>query len=223
MEGVVVFDMDGVLADVTESYREAIVVTVERFTGKRIPRDLIQAYKNAGGWNNDWALSRKIAADLGVNVDYNAVVDYFNSVFIGNNGDGLIYRESWLPRPGLLERLSARYRLAIFTGRLRYELDYTLDRFAKDIAFDPIICAEHVARPKPFPDGLLAIQNAFPGRPLWYVGDTIDDARAATAAQVPFIGVIAKTHSHPQELKRLFERERALAIVENINEIEAVL
>ncbi len=223
MEGVVVFDMDGVLADVTESYREAIVVTVERFTGKRIPRDLIQAYKNAGGWNNDWALSRKIAADLGVNVDYNAVVDYFNSVFIGNNGDGLIHRESWLPRPGLLERLSARYRLAIFTGRLRYELDYTLDRFAKDIAFDPIICAEHVARPKPFPDGLLAIQNAFPGRPLWYVGDTIDDARAATAAQVPFIGVIAKTHSHPQELKRLFERERALAIVENINEIEAVL
>ena len=63
-----VFDMDGVLAEVTESYREAIVQTVEHFTGKRIARDLIQDYKNQGGWNNDWALSQKIAADLGVEV-----------------------------------------------------------------------------------------------------------------------------------------------------------
>ncbi len=47
--------MDGVLAEVTESYREAIVQTVEHFTGQRIARDLIQQYKNAGGWNNDWA------------------------------------------------------------------------------------------------------------------------------------------------------------------------
>ena len=36
MEGVIVFDMDGVLAEVTESYREAIVQTVEHFTGTRI-------------------------------------------------------------------------------------------------------------------------------------------------------------------------------------------
>ena len=60
--------MDGVLAEVTESYREAIVQTVEHFTGRRIARDLIQDYKNQGGWNNDWALSQKIAADLGVEV-----------------------------------------------------------------------------------------------------------------------------------------------------------
>jgi len=65
VDTLIVFDMDGVLADVTESYREAIVQTVERFTATRVERDLIQRYKNAGGWNNDWALSQKIAADLG--------------------------------------------------------------------------------------------------------------------------------------------------------------
>jgi HAD superfamily hydrolase (TIGR01548 family) len=224
MESIIVFDMDGVLAEVTESYREAIVQTVEHFTGNRIARDTIQQYKNAGGWNNDWALSQKIASDLGVAVEYGAVVDYFNRIFLGENGnEGLIRRETWIPEAGLLERLSQRFGLAIFTGRLRYELDITLARFAPLVAFDPIVCAEHVANPKPAPDGLLAIQRAKPGSKLWYVGDTIDDARSATAAGVPFIGIIAPGHSSRAELTRLFQNENAVAILENVNHLEEVV
>jgi HAD superfamily phosphatase len=224
MENIIVFDMDGVLAEVTESYREAIVQTVEHFTGNCIPRDLVQQYKNAGGWNNDWALSQKIASDLGVEVAYGAVVDYFNQIFLGGDGsDGLIRREVWIPVPGLLNRLSRRFDLAIFTGRLRYELDITLARFDPDVRFDPIICAEHVAKPKPAPDGLFAIQRMKPGRRLWYVGDTIDDARSASAAGVPFIGIIAPGHSSREELTRLFHKEDAAAILESVNQIEPVL
>ncbi len=223
MDSVIVFDMDGVLAEVTGSYRAAIIETVAHFTGQRVSHDFVQQYKNAGGWNNDWALSQKIAADLGVAVDYDAVVDYFNRIFLGENGNGLIGRESWIPGPGLLDRLQARFDLAIFTGRLRYELDITLARFASGLRFDPIICAEHVANPKPAPDGLLAIQRMKPGRKLWYVGDTVDDARAASAAQVPFIGVIAKGHSRAAELAELFRQEKAAGVVENVNQIESVL
>ena len=223
MEAIIVFDMDGVLAEVTESYREGVVRTVEHFTGERIERELVQQYKNAGGWNNDWALSQRICADLGQRVDYGTVVDYFNEIFIGQNGDGLIQRERWFPQPGLLERLGTRFGLAIFTGRLRYELDITLERFAPELAFDPIICAEHVANGKPAPDGLLAIRRMKPGRRLWYVGDTVDDARSARSAGVPFIGVLARAHSHREELQELFEQEKTAAIVENVNEIEDVL
>ena len=223
MESLIVFDMDGVLAEVTESYREAIVQTVEHFTGQRIERESIQGYKNAGGWNNDWALSQRICAELGAEVEYETVVDHFNEIFIGNNGDGLIRRESWIPQPGLLERLSVKSGLAVFTGRLRYELDITLSRFAPECAFDPIICADHVVRGKPAPDGLLAIQRMKPGRKLWFVGDTIDDARSASAAGVPFIGVLAEAHSRREELKRLFEQENAIAIIDNVNQIEGVL
>ena len=129
MDTLIVFDVDGVLAEVTESYREAIVRTVEHFTGQRVTRELVQQYKNAGGWNNDWLLSQKISQDLGVAIDYGTVVDYFNQIFIGQKGDGLIQRESWFPKPGLLERLNERFGLAIFTGRLQYELDITLERF----------------------------------------------------------------------------------------------
>ena len=34
---ILIFDMDGVLVDVTESYRETIARTVEHFTGRRLP------------------------------------------------------------------------------------------------------------------------------------------------------------------------------------------
>jgi HAD superfamily phosphatase len=215
--------VDGVLAEVTESYREGVVQTVKHFTGQHITRDLVQDYKNRGGYNNDWLLSQKISGDLGVQVSYDTVVEEFNKLFFGTNNDGLISRESWIPKSGLLERLGERYELGLFTGRLQYELDITLERFAKAIPFDPVICAEHVREGKPAPEGLQLIRQRKPGRELFYVGDTVDDARSARAAQVPFIGIVAENHLSRPEILRLFEEEQAIAVIENVNEIEEVL
>jgi HAD superfamily phosphatase len=223
-QGVIAFDMDGVLVEVGDSYRETIVQTVAHFSGAAITRDQIQVYKNAGGWNNDWALSQKILADLGHDIEYSAVVDRFNQLFLGENGQpGLITRERWIARDGLLERLANRFHLAIFTGRLRYEADVTLNRFTKPCPFDPIICADHVTNPKPHPEGLIAIRAALPGQPIWYLGDTVDDARSARAADVPFIGVVARDHSRRAEVIRLFEQEKAIAIIDEVNDLENVL
>lgn len=223
MDSIIVFDMDGVLAEVTESYREAIVQTVRAFTGRTVTRDAIQDYKNQGGWNNDWALSQKIAADFGTQIDYDTVIEKFNEFFLGEDGNGLIQRESWFPQPGLLERLGERHGLSLFTGRLRYEADITLRRFAPDVTFDPMICADDVTASKPAPEGLHAIQRMKPGRKFWYVGDTVDDARCARAAGVPFIGIAARTHTKRDRLIALFEEENAVAILENVNEIEGAL
>ena len=33
---------------------------------RTIERAVIQRYKNQGGWNNDWELSQRMCADLGV-------------------------------------------------------------------------------------------------------------------------------------------------------------
>ena len=125
---LVVFDMDGVLVDVTESYRETIQRTVEHFTGKRVTREHIQDWKNRGGWNDDWALSTAITRAQGVEVEYQDVVDYFQSIFHGP--EGLIQRERWIARSGMLESLSRQFRFAVFTGRLRWEAELTLNRFA---------------------------------------------------------------------------------------------
>lgn len=63
---VVVFDCDGVLLDVRESYSRAVARTtsilVETLTGYRVPEELYdpklnRAYKRTGGFNNDWSLT----------------------------------------------------------------------------------------------------------------------------------------------------------------------
>ncbi|MSV29688.1 MAG: HAD family hydrolase [Bryobacterales bacterium] len=220
MRGVIVFDMDGVLVDVRESYREAIQRTVEHFAGVRITREHIQDWKNRGGWNDDWKLSTAIIRDRGATVEYGDVVRYFQSIFHGDGTDGLILRESWIARDGLFDRLRDRFDLAVFTGREKWEAELTLARFAPELRFEPIVGSGEVSRHKPDPEGLNLIGRRMPDRPKWYVGDTVDDARCARAAGVPFIGIAA---GKAPELVSLFESERAIAILEDINQLEAVL
>jgi HAD superfamily phosphatase len=218
---LVVFDMDGVLVDVTESYRETIQQTVEHFTGKRVSRETIQDWKNRGGWNDDWALSTALIRDQGVAVEYSDVVDYFQSIFHGPSG--LIQRERWIARDGALERLNRRFQFAVFTGRLRWEAELTLRRFAPELRFDPVIGADDIPNHKPAPDGLLHIGKLAPGAGLWYVGDTVDDARSAKAAGVPFIGIAAPGNTRYAELVSLLNAEGAKAVLDDINQLEDAL
>ena len=212
---VLVFDMDGVLVDVSNSYRETIIRTVEIFTGKVISRDLIQDYKNQGGWNNDWLLSQKICLDLGVEVDYETIVDHFMDLFLNQ---GLIHRERWIPRPNLLEKLSEKFELAIFTGRNTLEATITLEREGVLDRF-LLVTSDDVEREKPFPDGLLKIAALRPGKRFMYIGDTVDDARCANAANVPFIGIAATGSPRREELVAFLQAEGAIQILQDVNEI----
>jgi len=220
---ILVLDMDGVLVDVTRSYRETIRLVVRHFSGHDPDPDHIQALKNQGGWNNDWDLSHHLIARAGAQISYGQVVDCFNRIFLGDGSDGMIRHERWIARPGLLERLVNRYRLALFTGRSRPELAVTLRRFSNQAPFDPVIAAEDVINPKPAPDGLLRIAALHPGRELWYVGDTVDDARSARAAGVRFIGIAAPAAGRHHELAELLRTEGALAVLPDINALEEVL
>src|ERR1017187_1232804 len=114
---ILVFDMDGVLVDVTESYRETIAQTVAHFTGVEITRDEIQDYKTRGGFNDDWKLSHHIISSNGVDAPFDKVVEHFQELFLGHAADGLILRERWIARPGMLEKLHQQFRFAIFSGR----------------------------------------------------------------------------------------------------------
>jgi HAD superfamily phosphatase len=219
---ILVFDMDGVLVDVTESYREAIAQTVQHFAGVAITHPEIQDYKNQGGWNDDWRLSHHIIAGAGVSVSFEEVVRYFQKIFLGNGTDGLILREQWVARPGTLEKLNRQFRFAVFTGRPKPEAELTLRRFAPQMVFDPIVGMYDVENHKPAPDGLLRIMSAHCDCKLFYVGDTVDDARCAKAAGVPFIGIAAPSNPRYLDLVFLFQAEGAYAIVDDINYLEEV-
>jgi len=220
---VLVFDMDGVLVEVSESYREAIRETVRHFTGELVSHDTIQNFKNAGGWNNDWLLSQRLIQDLGTSVPYAEVVEYFNQVFLGENGDGLIRRERWLPAAGLLDELGRNAALAIFTGRAKYELDITLERNAVESCFEFVVTDDSVPNPKPAPDGLLLIQSRYPAKTIWYLGDTVDDARSAQAANVPFIGVSTPHNARHAEISEILKSHGAFTVLSDINELAGVV
>ncbi|CAN5808285.1 HAD hydrolase-like protein [soil metagenome] len=218
---VLVFDMDDVLVDVLESYRASIIATVEHFTGVKISNEIVQRYKNAGGWNDDWQLSQRIILDTaGRTVPFDDVVAVFQQRFLGSDGDGLIMRERWLPAPGLMERLARRHQLAIFTGRPRDEMEITLSRFAPDLRWSMTVTSGDVQNLKPAPDGLLGIIEAHPGCATTYFGDNVDDARSARAAGVRFVGIASRTSAG---IRELFENEGAAGVIENINEIERVV
>jgi HAD superfamily phosphatase len=220
---LLVFDMDGVLVDVGESYREAIQQTVAHFSGRRPTREEIQDWKNRGGWNDDWLLSQALLREYGCEIPFETVRDQFQRLFLGENGDGLITRERWIARQGVLERLAERFDFALFTGRPREDAQLTLDRFAGQLRFDPLIGMYEVEQPKPAPDGLLRIARQAPGRKLWYIGDTVDDARAARAAGVSFIGISAPGKPRRDELTRLLREHGAAAVLDDINQLETVL
>jgi HAD superfamily hydrolase (TIGR01548 family) len=57
----VVLDIDGVLVDVADSYRRAVVESVERLHGRTIDRADVQYFKDAGGFNNDWDVTDAVA------------------------------------------------------------------------------------------------------------------------------------------------------------------
>ncbi len=220
---LLIFDMDGVLVDVRESYRLAIAETVQHFTGAPVSNDTIQQFKMQVGWNDDWRLSHRLIQDAGVHVLLEDVVAYFQSVFRGDTGySGLIQNETWIAQDGLFERLGRRHRLAIFTGRFREEAEVTLRRFAPH-TFDPVVATDELQNGKPHPEGLLKICAAVPHERVFYLGDTADDARSAEAAGVPFIAIVGPGTPCLDESITAFREGGAVDVLASINELEPAL
>ena len=125
-----VLDIDGVLVDVADSYRKAIRESIDRVYGETIDRDAIQSFKDAGGFNNDWALTDAaalfvLARRAGLTLDVEAFTD---RVAAGGGGveaatrvvetaDGVATErvfEAWNP-----ERLRAVFQ-ALYLGETLY-------------------------------------------------------------------------------------------------------
>ncbi len=222
MKDLIIFDMDGVLVDVSASYRATIQATVKHFSGYEPTPEEVQDWKNRGGFNDDWKLSHAMLAGRGYDVPFQSVVDRFQEIFHGDGTDGLILREEWIGKDGLFNRLGTQHQLAVFTGRLRWEANITLNRFLPE-TFEPVIGVDDVTNPKPDPEGLLKICASVPHGRCWYVGDSIDDARASAAAKIPFIGIASPASPRRDELIRLLREQGAVAILKDINGLEEAI
>ena len=212
------------LVDVRGSFHSTVLETVRFFTGKRATRAELHRWKNRSGFNDDWKLSTAWVQSLGGKQQYDEVKRKFVELYWGEAGRiGNVRYEKWLLPRASLRRLARRAELALFTGRVRIETDYTLDRCRVREFFRQIVTAEDVTRGKPAPEGLLKILGRRDPAQALYIGDNVDDAVAAAAVQIPFVGILPQAVGARRARRALLAKHGALAILRDVKELERLL
>jgi HAD superfamily phosphatase len=218
---LVIFDVDGVLVDVHGSFHKSIIDTIYFFTGRRVTYAEIHEWKNRSGYNDDWRLTTDWIASLSGAIPYEEVKARFQKFYWGTKArPGNVSREKWLVTHARLARWSRRADLALFTGRTRRELRYTLDGTDAKRIFRRAVTMDDVKRGKPDPEGLRLLLNGALPREALYLGDNIDDALSAKRARVPFLGVLPHgSEAHRARAERLRELG-ALEILHSVRDLE---
>lgn len=205
----IVFDMDGVLIDVSKSYRVAIQETFKYFAQKELSLEEISEAKKLGGLNNDWDLTEFLLKKYGFNIDYENIVKIFKSYY-----NKLADIEEPLINHAFFKNLSKDYNLVIFTGRTKDEAFFTLDKHGFANYFYPIITMDDVGIDRQKPDclGLKIIKEKIITDKIYYLGDTVDDMTCAATANVTGIGVLPP-QDKSEELKELLKSKNAMVVL----------
>ncbi|MFC1768376.1 HAD-IA family hydrolase [Nanoarchaeota archaeon] len=218
----IIFDVDGVLIDVSGSYRMTILKTAEYFLKKQVDPEIIQRLKNRGNFNDDYDVTRKIILLGSKFPNDDEVKEKFDEFYWGENNDGFVQNESWILHPDILRKLYGRYKLGIVTGRPKKDMDYALNRFATKSFFETVITLEDMQdKKKPDPYGLQLALNNLKTEDAIYIGDCVDDIKMAKGAGIEGIGVIPPGHG--DELKEVLLEAGAQEVLNNINELQNIL
>eukprot|EP01038_Epipyxis_sp_PR26KG_P012386 gene12386-16614_t len=190
----VLFDMDGVLASVGSSYREAIIRTAARF-GATISHEDITIEKKKGNSNNDWILSKRlIESKLSQEFSLDSVTEVFEELYQGTNTvPGLCETETLITSVGLIAEIYRRCngKVAVVTGRPRNDCYKFLNTHKIAQYFPVCICMEDApAKPSPFPVLLACSRLGVSPSVSLMIGDTPDDAKAGVSAGAIAWGVL---------------------------------
>jgi HAD superfamily phosphatase len=217
---ILIFDVDGVLVDVRQSFWRSALETMRFLTGKRVTWAELYKWKNKPGNNDDWSMVSNWATALGRPTTYEQARDAFQRFYWDCDGrPGNVRREKMLVTPKQVERWARRFEVNLFTGRTRQEFTYSFERWAGTRHFRTVITQDDVARKKPYPDGLVKILGTRdPGSAL-YLGDNVDDGLAAQAAGVPFMAILPRGADGYRRRAAQFRELGALALVSRAAEV----
>jgi HAD superfamily hydrolase (TIGR01548 family) len=192
--------MDGVLAEVSQSYRAAILQTCHHYGASSVTQQTITEWKIRGNANCDWTLSHNLIRDDpggDKSATFDQVKQTFEDMYQGIEGGppGLCTLETLIPTMKTLTELKGRSKggkIGIVTGRPRSDCLAFLKSHNLQDWVDACVCAEDGPnKPDPFPVlrccDLLGIA---PSKGVVLVGDTPDDVRAAVNAGCSAVGVL---------------------------------
>jgi len=229
-KGLILFDIDGVIRDVSKSYRLAVKKTVHSFCGWEPSSLDIDNLKNEGIWNNDWDLSLELIKRFNKKKSLSIIppmreeiIKIFEKLYFGcspdqdyNKWSGFIQNEKILVNKELFKTLTNNKILWGFVSGAEVPSAKFVLEDKLNLKNPPLI-AMGDAPDKPNPEGfiylaqkLLTNKLGASSPPIAYVGDTIADintvinARKIIPEQV-FISIgIAPPHLHPAS----YEKER---------------
>ncbi len=221
---VIVLDLDGVVFDVSNSYRLAIKETFKHFAKKDISDREIQEAKDSGGLNCDWDLTKHLLDKYGVNVSLDEITEVFQQIFFNPDkagSKGLIDNEKLLIEPCVFEKLSEKYDFCVFTGRPYNEAVYSLEKFGILKYFSKIVSQDDLDKEtrKPHPGGLNKIKREIIFNKICYFGDTIDDIYSGVASSTLTYGVAEKDSRSAKILLEAGARE----IIYDISKLDEFL
>jgi len=215
-----IWDMDGVLADVSQSYRQAIIRTAAEF-GVEVKHNDIAEAKMAGNANNDWILThrliRKSIKSTDTIPELEEVTKKFEDLYQGE----LRFLEKLLVPSEILEKFQNLLPMAIVTGRPRADALNFLEIHHISQFFKFLVCMEDApGKPDPAPVHL-ALQKLEISRAIM-IGDTPDDIRAAVAAGIVGVGILSPTEkagTHAELVKQALLTSGASKIVNSVDEL----
>jgi HAD superfamily phosphatase len=203
---ILIFDVDGVLVDVKETYWRSGLQTMEHLTGKKVTWKEFYEWKRQPGNNDDWTMVSRWATAMGVPTSYEGARQAFQPFYWGRDGEpGNVCKEKLLVTPRLIEKWAKQRELNLFTGRTREEFTYTFERWPAARCFQRVVTMDD-AKKKPDPEGLQLILDGRDPAEALYLGDNIDDALAAGAAGVPFMAILPRrAYDYRQRAKKFRE------------------
>jgi len=220
--GLILFDIDGVIRSVENSYRLSLKKTVYKFCGWEPSYIDIDSAKNEGIWNNDWDLSLELIKrtiklkSLNLKIpSKKEIVKCFEEFYFGGdpNADsdywsGFIKNEELLVDKNFFDSLQSNGIIWGFvSGAESASAKFVLEK-RLGLKSPPLISMGD-APDKPDPRGLIHLSKNLLGDklgsssiPIAYVGDTIADINTVINArkQIPsqkYISIgIAPPHLH---------------------------
>lgn len=221
---ILIFDVDGVLVDVRETFWRSALQTVRELTGKRATWDELHKWKSQPGNNDDWRMISNWVTALGQPVSYEQARDAFQKFYWGTDErPGNVLKEKLLLTPKQLEKWASRFEINLFTGRTRKEYSYTFRNWLPAKHFRSVVTMDDVRRKKPYPDGVLKILGKRDPRTALYLGDNIDDALSAQAAGVPFMAILGPREPGYRARAARFRELNALALLPRVTDLDAWL
>ena len=196
MRALLLFDIDGVIRDVSQSYRLAIQKTVYYFNKSTPTLREIDELKNEGEWNNDWDASLELIKRGLINRNKSLevpsrekVINIFTEFYFGGDPNqknshwkGFIKKEQLLVDKEFFQSLTnKKICWGFVSGAERPSAKFVLE--TRIGLKDPPLISMGDAPEKPDPTGLLMLTKQLIdihncktyNLPVFYLGDTVAD------------------------------------------------